>query len=192
MTGGSAAELVLGLGLGLGLSAACGFRVFVPLLVESLAARTGYLALAPGFDWIGSPVALAAFAAATLLEVLAYYLPWLDNLLDAIATPAAVIAGILLSASVLVELPPLWRWGLAIIGGGAAAGATQAASVFLRLASSGATGGMGNVLLATGELLAATGLALAAVFLPVLALLLVAIFVAICLRGVVRLFRTVH
>ena len=40
----------LSLLLGIGLSAACGFRVFVPLLIMSLASQNGPLALAPGFE----------------------------------------------------------------------------------------------------------------------------------------------
>ena len=102
-------DAFLSLGVGLGLSAACGFRVFVPLLVASIAAQAGYLSLSPGFEWIGTPQALYAFATATLLEVLAYYIPWLDNALDAIATPAAVIAGMVARASVLTDLPPLLK-----------------------------------------------------------------------------------
>ena len=115
-------DTLLSLGVGLGLSAACGFRAFVPLLAASVAAQAGYLTLAPGFEWIGTSQALYAFATATLLEVLAYSIPLLDNLLDAIATPVAVIAGVLASAAVFADLPPFFRWSLAIIAGGAAAG----------------------------------------------------------------------
>src|SRR5512146_2904800 len=103
-------ETLLSIGIGLGLSAACGFRVFVPLLVASIAARAGYLSLAPGFEWVGTQPALYAFATATLLEILAYYIPWLDNALDAIATPAAVIAGMLVGAAVFTDLPPFLKW----------------------------------------------------------------------------------
>ncbi len=86
-------ELALTVLVGVGLAAACGFRVFVPLLGISLAAQTGHLELASGFGWIGSPVAAAAFGVATLLEVGAYLVPWVDNALDALASPAAVVAG---------------------------------------------------------------------------------------------------
>src|SRR5436853_235068 len=88
-------ETILSLLIGIGLSAACGFRVFVPLLVVSVASHTGHLHLSSGFEWMGSDAALIAFAVATVLEVAAYYSPWLDNLLDTIASPAAVIAGTL-------------------------------------------------------------------------------------------------
>ena len=75
----------------LALSTAAGLRVFVPLLLTGLAARLGYLTLTPSMTWIASDAALLAFATATVLEVGAYYVPWLDNVLDAVATPAAIV-----------------------------------------------------------------------------------------------------
>ena len=116
------AETLMSLAVGLGLSAACGFRVFVPLLVIGGAARAGTLALSPGFAWMGTTPALIAFGTATVLEILAYYVPLLDHLLDTLATPAAVIAGVAASAAVFVDLPPLVRGSVALVGGGAAAG----------------------------------------------------------------------
>ena len=78
-------------------------RVFVPLLALSVASATGHVALAPGWEWLGSTTALVAFATATVLEVVAYAVPWLDHALDVVATPAALIAGMIASASVLVS-----------------------------------------------------------------------------------------
>lgn len=40
------AEVLLAIAVGIGLSAACGFRVFVPLLLLNLASRVGYVQLA--------------------------------------------------------------------------------------------------------------------------------------------------
>ena len=165
-------DTLLSLGVGLGLSAACGFRVFVPLLVASIAAHNGYLMLAPGFEWVGTSQALYAFATATLLEVLAYSIPWLDNALDVVATPAAVIAGILASAAVLTEIPPFFKWSLAIIAGGAAAGMVQGATTFLRLKTALASGGIGNFLIAGAELFGSVVVALLAIALPLMCLLL--------------------
>ena len=82
-------ETLLAISLGIGLSAACGFRVFVPLLVMSVASLSGHLTLAPGFQWIGSYPALVTFSVATFAEIAGYYIPWVDHLLDTIATPAA-------------------------------------------------------------------------------------------------------
>ncbi len=92
-------DTLLGIAIGIGLSAACGFRVFVPLLVMNLMAQSGQLHLSSGFDWIGSHYATVAFATATTLEVLGYYIPWVDHVLDIAATPAAVIAGTVATAS---------------------------------------------------------------------------------------------
>jgi hypothetical protein len=110
---------------GLALSAATGFRVFVPLLFAGSAARLGYLELTPDMAWLGSDTALVALATATVLEVSAYYVPWLDNLLDTVATPTAVVAGVIAWAAVTPELSPLLRWTLAVVAGGGAAGVVQ-------------------------------------------------------------------
>lgn len=165
-------ETLLSIGIGLGLSAACGFRVFVPLLIASLAAQSGYLSLAPGFEWVGTQPALYAFATATVLEVLAYYIPWLDNALDAVATPAALIAGMLVGAAVFTDLPPFVKWSLAIIAGGAAAGMVQGATGLLRLKSTALSGGLANPVVSTIELAGAVVMAVVALMVPVVALLL--------------------
>ena len=87
-------ELFTSILIGLGLAAACGFRVFVPLLIAGLAARFGGLPVVGGFGWLGSTPALVAFSVATGVEIIGYYVPWIDNLLDALATPTAIAAGI--------------------------------------------------------------------------------------------------
>ena len=96
--------------IGLGLAAAAGFRVFVPLLALGLASRQGWLSLAPGFEWLASTPTLVAFGTATVVEVLAYHVPFLDHLLDVVATPSAVVAGTLASAAVFTDLPPVVKW----------------------------------------------------------------------------------
>jgi hypothetical protein len=145
-------ETALSLLVGIGLSAACGFRVFVPLLVVSVASHAGHLKLAQGFAWLGSDVALIAFAVATVLEVGAYYIPWLDNLLDSIATPAAVIAGTIVTASMVADMSPFLRWTLGVIAGGGVAGLVQGSTVVTRATSTATTGGLGNPIIATAEL----------------------------------------
>ena len=109
----------------LGLAAACGFRVFVPLFVVSLASRAGALDLSSGFAWIGSTPAVVCFGTATLLEVLAYYVPVIDNLLDSVATPAAVVAGVVVAAAVMTDIDPWLKWTLATVAGGGLAAAVQ-------------------------------------------------------------------
>lgn len=96
-------ETILGLCIGVGLSAACGFRVFVPLLVMSIATLLGWHEPAKGFEWLAIPSVCAALGFATICEIAAYYVPWVDNLLDTIATPAAVVAGHLVRWQSVVE-----------------------------------------------------------------------------------------
>jgi Domain of unknown function (DUF4126) len=138
--------------VGIGLSAACGFRVFVPLLVVSIASYSGHLQLSSGFEWMGSTAALIAFATATALEIAGYFVPWVDNLLDTIASPAAVIAGTLITASLVADMSPFLKWTLAVISGGGIAGLVQGTTVLARGASSAGTGGLANPILATAEL----------------------------------------
>jgi len=177
-------ETLLSLALGLGLAAACGFRVFVPFLVMGVAVRAGYLEVSPGFEWVGTQPALIAFAAATVLEIAGYYVPWVDNLLDTVATPAALVAGILVTASVVTDASPLVRWSLAVLAGGAAAAAVQAVTVAVRQLSSFATLGLGNAVVATGEAVGAVATAVLAVAVPVVAVLLVVALLAVAARWI--------
>ncbi len=166
-------ETLMSICIGVGLSAACGFRVFVPLLVMSIASLSGHLTLAHGFEWISSYPALIAFSVATCLEIAGYYIPWLDHLLDTIATPAAIIAGTVVSASMVTHLSPLLRWTLALIAGGGAAGLVQGTTVLTRGASTATTGGLGNPLVATLELVGSIVTSILAVVAPVLAAVLI-------------------
>lgn len=159
-------ELVMGLFAGLGLAAACGFRLFIPLLVTSLAARADMLSLAEGFEWIASTPALVGFGAATALEIGAYYVPFIDNLLDTIATPAAVVAGSVLAAAVFVDMDPWLQWSLAAVAGGGVAAAVQTGTVALRGTSSATTAGLGNPVVSTGELAGSAAFATASVVTP--------------------------
>jgi hypothetical protein len=180
-------DTVASLGLGLGLAAACGFRVFLPLLVVSLGARFGYVPLAAGWDWMASTPATLAFGSATLVEALGYFIPWVDHALDVIATPAAVAAGIVTSASILGDLPPLLKWTAVIIGGGGIAGLVQGSTVALRAASGVTTGGLANPVVAAAELAGSSIIAIVAVLLPLLALALVALALFVAWRLVRRL-----
>lgn len=177
---------LLGIPVGLALSTAAGLRVFIPLLITSLAARSGYLALTPGMSWIASDAALVAFATAAIVEVGAYYVPWLDNVADAIATPAAITAGVIEMAAVTPDLPPLLRWTVAIIAGGGVAGFAQIGTTLLRFKSSTLTAGMGNPVVATGELIGALALAVLALLAPLLAAVFVAILLVVLARWMIR------
>jgi hypothetical protein len=171
-------ETALGIALGLGLSAACGFRVFVPLLVLGVASFTGTVTLGSGFEWLSSPPALIALGLATTLEIAAYYVPWLDNVLDTIASPAAVMAGAVAAVAVQSNIDPLLHWSVVAIAGGGAASLVQVSTVALRGASTALTGGLASVFLSTGEWFGALAVAIMAIVAPVVALLLV-VFVAL-------------
>jgi uncharacterized membrane protein len=174
-------EALLGIAVGFGLAAAAGFRVFVPLLAAAIAAKTGVLTLSPGFGWLATT--LAALGTATVLEVGAYSVPWLDQLLDLIATPAAMLAGMLAAASVVVDVPPLLKWSAVILAGGAA-GMTQGATVFTRFKSTTLTGGAGNPVVSGLELVSAVITSALAIFLPVLTLIAVLLLFVIFTRRV--------
>ena len=179
-------DALLGVAIGLGLAAAAGFRVFVPLLAAAIAAKTGVLQLSPGFVWLATTPAIAALAIATLLEIGAYAVPWIDQLLDVIATPTALLAGMLAAASVVVDLPPLVKWSVVLIAGGAA-GITQGASVLTRFKSTTLTGGVGNPVVSTMELIGAVITSVLAIFLPLVALLAVVMSLVLVTRKVGRL-----
>jgi hypothetical protein len=172
-------ELLLSICVGLGLSAACGFRIFVPMLVMSIAAISGHLHLIPAFAWIGSPAALIAFSVATILEIGAYYVPWLDHFLDGIATPAAIVAGTIVTASVVGGTSPFLKWTLAVIAGGGIAGAVQASTILARGLSLVGTGGLGNPLVASLELGGSLITSIMAVIAPFFALGLILLLLAI-------------
>ena len=182
-------EIGLSVALGVGLAAAVGFRLFLPLLVMSAGAYSGHLPLGEGFAWIGTPSALVMLTVAALLEALAYYIPGVDNLLDALATPAAVVAGTLAAAAVMTDLPPMLKWTTAVIAGGGAAGLTQSTTVLLRANSTALTGGLGNPVIATAELGGALLVSLLALAAPIAALALVVAFCWLALRLAKRLLQ---
>ena len=166
-------ENLLNVCLGIGLSAACGFRVFIPLLVMSIASLGGHLPLAPGFQWIGTYPAFMVFATASILEIAAYYIPWVDNLMDSISGPAAVVAGILVAASSIIHMEPLLKWALALIAGGGTAAIFHGSTALLRGASTALTGGISNHAVATAELGIASGLSILAIALPLLSMIVI-------------------
>jgi hypothetical protein len=173
---------LVSIAIGLGLAAACGFRVFTPLLIAGIAAHWGHLPLASGFEWLGSIPALLAFGTATVLEIGAYYFPWLDHALDVAATPAAIMAGMVAAASVVTDLPPLVKWTVTIIGGGGFAGLIQGASVLLRIKSTALTGGLGNPVVATVEAAGSVLTSLLAIVLPLVCLAIVTFLAVVVVR----------
>lgn len=182
-------DTLLSIALGIGLAAAVGLRIFLPLLVASVAAATGHLELSPAFAWLASTPAIVMLGVATVLEILAYYVPGVDNLLDAIATPATVVAGAVVAAAVMTDLPPIVKWTTAVIAGGGVAGLTQGVTALLRAKSTAMTGGLGNSAVATGELGGAIVLAVLSIAAPVIAAGLVVLIIWLAVRVARRLLR---
>ena len=178
-------ETILGLCIGIGLSAACGFRVFVPLVVMSVASLMGWFEPMKGFEWLAMPSVCIALGFATLCEIGAYYVPWVDNLLDTVATPAAMLAGTLTTMAVSSgEMSQFATWAAAIIVGGGTAGVVQMSTVAARGVSTATTGGLGNFVIATGEWIGAIVLSVLAMIMPVFIAVAVLILIVIGVRWI--------
>lgn len=180
-------DLLFSIALGIGLAAATGFRVFVPLLFAGLAARAGWMPLTDSFAWLQSTPALVALSSAAVLEILAFYIPGVDHALDVLAGPLAVVAGVLASASVMVDMPPEIRWPIAVIAGGGVAALTKGATAVVRAKSAALTGGLGNPVVSTAETAGAATVSILAILAPILCLIGV---VAIAVWAVRRLRRS--
>lgn len=175
-------QFALPIVLGIALAAATGFRVFLPMLIVSVAAYTGHLPLDNSFAWLGTLPALIMLAVAAAAEILAYYVPVLDNVLDTLAAPAAFVAGTVAAAAVMVHMPPMVQWTAAVIAGGGIAGLTHGVTGMIRAHSTVLTGGLGNALLATAELAGALLLSILALAAPAAAIGLVILFLWLSLR----------
>lgn len=135
----------------------------------SIASLSGHLTLSPSFEWIGTYPALAAFGVASILEISAYYIPWLGNLLDTIAAPTAFIAGTVVMASTITDMSPFLKWTLAFMVGGGVAGTVQGFTSITRVASSAITGGLGNPVISTLKAGGSTALSVLSLTLPIVA-----------------------
>jgi hypothetical protein len=175
---GMSIDWIMSACIGVGLAACCGFRVFVPLLLAGLATKLGIVHTMAGFEWLSGWPALVGLSIATIFEIGSYYIPWLDNFLDTLATPAAVIAGTILSSSFFFVDSPIIQWGLGLIVGGGSAGIVQAGTSLLRLGSTTTTGGAANPVLATGENAASVILSILTLLLPLIAAAIIGILVA--------------
>ncbi|TCS94716.1 DUF4126 domain-containing protein [Hazenella coriacea] len=181
-------ELLLATLMGVGLSAACGFRVFVPFLVISIGAKAEFIELGEGFQWMTTNVALITFAVATLLEVFSYFIPWVDQALDTIATPTAVVAGSVISASLITDMNPLLTWVLAAIVGGGTATSTQLLTASARGVSTVSTGGLGNPVVSLIENISSMIISVLAILMPILTGVLIIIMLFI-LYKLIQSFR---
>jgi len=178
-------ETILSICLGVGLAASVGFRVFLPLLAVSLAGHYGVIPLNNDWQWVGSYAALIVLSVATIVEILAYYIPWFDNLLDTIAIPLAAIAGTAVMVSTVANLSPTITWALAIIAGGGTAATVKSTMSASRLTSTATTGGLGNPVIATAETGTATVMSAMSIFIAPLAI----IFVLLLFFGLRKVYK---
>ncbi|XZG71782.1 DUF4126 domain-containing protein [Chitinibacteraceae bacterium HSL-7] len=161
---------MIGLAAGVALAAASGLRVFLPLLGLACAAQLGLITLRPELVWLATPEALIALAIAALLEVGAYFIPWLDHALDVALAPLAAAAGTLMMGASLPDLPPIVGWTVALLAGGGLSTLVHAGSSGVRAAVSLPTAGLANPLVALGEGIGAVALTVLALTVPLLAL----------------------
>ena len=183
-------DIILALCMGLGLAAASGFRVFLPPFLLSIAVRADAVDVDltnSSLEYFDSNVAVILLGVATIAELAAYYVPWVDNLLDSIASPAAVVAGTGMTAVVLEgNTDPVIQWCLAIIAGGGVSAAVQGATVVTRGVSTAITGGGGNRVVSTGENIASLILTILAIVLAPLAAILVVILFAMIVKKTLK------
>ena len=117
-----------------------------------------------------------------MLQIGAYYIPWVDNFLDAVSGPAAVVAGSVVAASTFTDMDPLLKWSLAIIGGGGLAGLVKGTTTLARGTSTAATGGLANWILSTFELGASFLLSAFALLVPLLTMFVVSLMVVLSVK----------
>jgi len=175
--------------LGLGLAAACGFRAFLPPLIIGIFSREDLITLSDSWQWLSSNWAIALFATAALFEICAYFLPWLDNLLDIIATPSAITAGTILTCASLDGINPSLQWILALMTGVGLTGSVQLSSVLIRGLSTATTGGIGNPIVNFIEILMSIILTILAILIPILAIALIGIMFLLMRELIKRLRR---
>jgi hypothetical protein len=166
------AGVILAALMGISLAAASGFRVFLPPFLLSLSIRADFVEVdlvGTSFEFFETTPAIIILGVASMAEFAAYYLPWVDNLLDSIASPAAIMAGIGMTAIVMEGSDPVVQWVIAIIAGGGASATIQGATVSTRGLSSTFTFGYANSLVATSENVASVALTIVALLAPLVA-----------------------
>lgn len=166
-------EIIISICLGVGLAASAGFRVFIPLLILSFAGYMNWIPLQEDWAWAGSLTAIFVLAAASIFELIAYFIPYVDNLLDTISIPLAAIAGTLAMVSVVGDLDPIFSWTLAIIAGGGTAATIATTTSAARATSTTVTAGFGNSIISTLEAVFSTILSVLSIFAPFIAVIVV-------------------
>lgn len=163
--------------LGIGLSAACGLRVFFPLFLVSLLGYLGKLCIAGNFLWLTQLPAVITFGVASVVEIVAYFIPLIDHVLDAVTIPSSIVSGIVLFASLFPENESLIKWVMAIIAGGGTAGLVSTITSLARLKSSVLTAGLGNPLIAISETVGSIIISLLSILFPLFVILVIVLLI---------------
>ncbi|WOD39367.1 DUF4126 domain-containing protein [Nodosilinea sp. E11] len=181
-------QLLESIGLGLGLGVAAGFRVVVPFWVLSAAALFAHVELVDSLAWLGGTPAFVSLSIALVIEILAYSVPWLDNVIDTVALPVAAVAGTLLMAIAANQLDPFAQWTVAIVAGGGVAATVKGLNGLTRLVSTATTGGATNLVIAGIELVGAVVISVLALLAPVVMFVLVLAFFILLVRFAIKAF----
>lgn len=168
---------------GVGLAAATGFRVFLPLFAVSLFSYLGWIPMSDSFEWLSGLPTLIMTGFATVAEILAYYLPFVDNLLDSAAIPLSTVAGSIMFATQFADLGTIPQWALAIIAGGGTAATISSGFAGLRAASTATTGGTGNFIVGSTETAGAGFMTVISMLAPVIAFVLSIILIILVVIG---------
>ncbi|KQT22167.1 hypothetical protein ASG31_02155 [Chryseobacterium sp. Leaf404] len=174
---------------GIGLAAATGFRVFLPLFAVSLSSYLGWIPMNESFEWLAGLPTLIMTGIATVAEILAYYLPFVDNLLDSAAIPLSTVAGSVLFATQFADLGTFPQWALAIIAGGGTAATISSGFAGLRAASTATTAGTGNFIVGSTETAGAGFMTIVSMLAPVIAFVLSIILLVVIVIGGKKLMK---
>ncbi len=178
--------------IGVGLAAATGFRIFLPLFTVSLASYMGWLPVNEHFEWLSGLPTLIATGIAMVIEIAAYYIPFVDHLLDTLSIPLSTIAGSVLFASQFTDIGTFPQWAFALIAGGGTAAVISSGFAGVRAASTATTGGLGNSAVSSAETAGAGIMSVLAMALPIIAFIaavLMVIFALIFSRKLWRKFK---
>ena len=174
-------EFLLAIASGVVLSAACGLRAFLPPFAVGIAARLGWIQLAPSVQWLETTPALVCLGVATLVEIAGDKIPIVDHALDAIGTVVRPAAAFLAGFALLAHWPTPWgQLAALLLSGGALF--VHALKAKTRIGSTALTLGHANPLLSTAEDATALGLVVAALLVPLLALTLVIVLIVVLAR----------
>ncbi len=167
--------------IGVGLAAAAGFRVFLPMFAVSLASYMGWIPMNESFQWLSGLPTLITTGIATVVEIFAYYIPFVDHILDTLSVPLATIAGSVMFASQFADIGTFPQWALALIAGGGTAAAISSGFAGTRAASTATTGGLGNSVVATTETAGAGIMSFLAMAAPIIAFICAIILIVVVL-----------